>query len=57
MTWMFTKKTAEQFNQWRYKGAPTHVSFYTPETMQWIGQHFQLSFEIISEQVILFTKD
>jgi hypothetical protein len=57
MTWMFTKKTAEQFNQWRYKGDPTHVSFYTPKTMQWIGQHFQLSLEIISEQVILLRKD
>jgi len=57
MTWMFTKKTAEQFNQWSYKGDPTHVSFYTPETMQWIAQHFQLKLEIISEQAILFRRD
>ncbi|WP_232506981.1 class I SAM-dependent methyltransferase [Idiomarina piscisalsi] len=57
MTWMFTKETAEQFNQWQYKGDPTHVSFYTPKTMQWIAQHFQLSLEILSEQVILLRKD
>ncbi|MFV1467284.1 class I SAM-dependent methyltransferase [Idiomarina sp. HB] len=57
MTWMFTKKTAEQFNQWSYKGDSTHVSFYTPETMQWIAQHFQLKLEIISEQAILFRRD
>lgn len=57
MTWMFTKETAEQFNRWNYKGDPTHVSFYTPETMRWIAQHFQLSLEIISEQVILLRKN
>ncbi|MGM0429708.1 MAG: class I SAM-dependent methyltransferase [Pseudomonadota bacterium] len=57
MTWMFTKETTKQFNHWRYKGDPTHVSFYTPKTMQWIAQHFQLNLEIISEQVILLRKD
>lgn len=57
MTRMFTKETTEDFNQWGYKGDPTHISFYTPETMQWIAQHFQLSLEMVSDRVLLFRKE
>jgi len=56
MTWMFTKETTEEFNRWGYKGDPTHISFYTPKTMQWIAQHFKLELEIVSDRVILFRK-
>lgn len=57
MTWMFTKETAEPFKQWTYKNDPTHVSFYTPKTMQWIAQHFQLSIENVNDRVILFKRN
>lgn len=56
MTWLFTKNTVAAFNRWSYKGDPTHVSFYTPHTIQWLATHFQLDCHIVSEQVILFQK-
>jgi hypothetical protein len=54
MTWLFTQETAENFQRWSYKGDLTHVSFYTPRTVQWIAEHFGLDVEIVSERVILF---
>ncbi|MDV6328161.1 class I SAM-dependent methyltransferase [Idiomarina sp. Sol25] len=57
MTCMFTKETADDFNLWSYKGDPTHISFYTPETIQWIARHFRLELEIVNDRVILFRKN
>lgn len=54
MTWLFTQDTTEDFRRWSYKGDLTHVSFYTPRTVQWIAEHFGLGVEIVSERVILF---
>lgn len=56
MTWLFIKDSAEDFQRWGYKGDPTHVSFYTPSTMQWLAEHFELSLEIVSDRVMLFRK-
>lgn len=56
MTWLFTKNAIEAFNRWSYKGDPTHVSFYTPQTIQWLATHFQLDCHIVSDQVILLQK-
>lgn len=56
MTWMLANESHQQFSHWSYKGDPTHVSFYTPQTMRWIAQAFQLDLKIINDRIILFRK-
>lgn len=56
MTWLFTRDSAEDFKRWSYKGDPTHVSFYTPKTMQWLAEYLGLSLDIVSDRVVLFKK-
>ncbi|MGX5915213.1 class I SAM-dependent methyltransferase [Aliidiomarina sp. Khilg15.8] len=56
MTSLFISDNVEDFQRWGYKRDPTHVSFYTPKTMQWLAEHFGLSLEIVSDRVILFQK-
>ncbi|MGM0525782.1 MAG: class I SAM-dependent methyltransferase [Pseudomonadota bacterium] len=56
MTSMFTKSSSEQFANWGYKRDPTHVSFYTPTTMEWIAKQFNLQCEKLSDRVVLFKK-
>lgn len=56
MTSLFTRETPEAFLAWQYKNDPTHVSFYTPKTMQWLANHFGLECEILNQRVIFFRK-
>lgn len=56
MTSLFTREAPEAFLAWQYKNDPTHVSFYTPKTMQWLANRFGLECEILSQRVIFFRK-
>lgn len=56
MTWMLENQTPDKFLQWSYKGDPTHVSFYQPETFAWLGQQYGFEIEIINYRVILMRK-
>lgn len=56
MTSLFTRETPEAFLAWQYKNDPTHVSFYTPKTMQWLSERFGLRCEIVSQRVIFFQR-
>lgn len=56
MTWMVIQPAADWFHGWGYKGDPTHVSFYQPQTMEWIGQQFGFEVNIVSQRVILMRK-
>lgn len=56
MTWLVPELDADAFRGWGYKGDPTHVSFYRPATLHWIGRQLGLTVEIISERVILMQK-
>jgi hypothetical protein len=42
------------FTTWRYARDPTHVSFYRPETMQWIAARFGRRLERPASSVTLF---
>lgn len=44
------------FPTWHYKNDPTHVAFYSRETFDWIGNHWQLEVEIIGKDVVLLRK-
>ena len=44
------------FPDWYYINDPTHVSFYSPETMGWIATHWNWEFWTPTENVYLFRK-
>ncbi len=44
------------FNSWWYKNDPTHVFFYTKETLEWIKNHFYFRDVFLSEKLIVFRK-
>lgn len=48
---------AQVFNQWYYKGDPTHICFYSIETFEWIAQHFGWRLEVIDTDVVFFHKN
>ncbi|WP_435011645.1 class I SAM-dependent methyltransferase [Tundrisphaera lichenicola] len=46
----------ERFAGWHYKADPTHVSFYSPATFDWLGARFGLTVERVDRDVYLFQK-
>ena len=44
------------FEDWYYKLDPTHVSFYTPSTMEWISNKFNWAIESAHKNVYFFIK-
>tara|TARA_Y100000758_G_scaffold289070_1_gene241586 strand:+ start:77 stop:727 length:651 start_codon:yes stop_codon:yes gene_type:complete len=44
------------FEDWYYKLDPTHVSFYTPSTMEWISNKFNWAIESTHKNVYFFIK-
>ena len=44
------------FEDWYYKLDPTHVSFYTPSTMEWISNKFNWAIESAYKNVYFFIK-
>ena len=44
------------FQNWYYRLDPTHLSFYTPETMKWIGKRWDWLVCSPVENVYLFRK-
>lgn len=54
MTLMYTGDVP--FSDWYYRKDPTHVSFYSPHTMRWIGASFGFkNVEIISARIVVFS--
>ena len=43
----------EQFANWHYKRDPTHICFYSDSTFEWIAEHWDLSLEIIGNDVVI----
>ncbi|HEY9150376.1 MAG TPA: class I SAM-dependent methyltransferase [Gammaproteobacteria bacterium] len=56
MTWLMDSADARAFHTWGYKGDPTHVAFYSPATLEWLGR--ELGFEVwrLDERVILMRR-
>jgi len=44
------------FDDWYYKLDPTHVSFYTPSTMEWISDHFNWTIKSTHKNLYFFVK-
>ena len=47
----------EKFDNWYYKNDPTHVCFFSFDTMQWLADKWQAQLEIIGKDLFLFRKD
>jgi hypothetical protein len=44
------------FSTWRYVRDPTHVSFFSPATLQWIARHYGWTIEQPQPNIFLFQK-
>jgi SAM-dependent methyltransferase len=56
MTWLVASADVQTFERWSYKRDPTHVSFYSPATLAWLGR--ELGFEVwpLDERVVLMRR-
>jgi len=46
-----------QFPQWYYKNDPTHVSFYSRTTFEWVARYFGWTPHFIERSVVLFENE
>ncbi len=46
---------AEAFAKWHYKNDPTHICFYSRESLQWLAYRYQKMVEFIGNDVIIFS--
>jgi hypothetical protein len=42
-----------EFSKWHYKDDPTHVSFYSKKTFEWISKTYILELNIVNKEVVL----
>lgn len=47
---------AAEFSDWYYKRDPTHVSFFSPQTFQWLANKHQLQVAFPANDVVIFCK-
>lgn len=48
--------TQEAFDTWYYKNDPTHVCFFSIETMQWLEKKWDAKLEVVGKDLFLFRK-
>ena len=46
----------EAFSRWHYKNDPTHVSFFSRPTFEWLASEWRADIEFVCQDVIIFTK-
>ena len=46
----------EAFSKWHYKNDPTHVCFFSKETMLWLAEKWKAEIIFIGKDVVLFKK-
>lgn len=46
----------EEFDNWYYKNDPTHVCFFSFDTMRWIAQKYRCVLEIIGKDIFIFRR-
>jgi len=44
------------FKSWYYKGDPTHISFFSKETFQWISREINCNIEFFDKDIIILKK-
>ncbi len=46
----------DAFASWYYKNDPTHVCFFSIETMQWLAKQWQAEFERVGKDLFIFRR-
>lgn len=46
---------AARFRRWHYRRDPTHVAFYGPDTLHWIGERLGCAVALPARDIALFT--
>ncbi|MCQ8127305.1 class I SAM-dependent methyltransferase [Methylomonas rivi] len=46
---------ADAFSRWHYKNDPTHISFFSEDTLAWLAASYQCRLEIVGKDAIIFT--
>ncbi|WP_285765282.1 class I SAM-dependent methyltransferase [Biformimicrobium ophioploci] len=46
----------ERFANWHYKNDPTHIIFFSRDTLRWLACHWQAQLEFVADDVIFLTK-
>ena len=46
----------DNFAKWHYKNDPTHVIFFSIETMQWLANYWRASFSQVAKDAFIFTR-
>lgn len=51
---IMTKRVIDQsaFQNWHYKNDPTHICFYSEATFEWLANRWNLTLEIIDQDVV-----
>ena len=44
----------EEFKSWGYHNDPTHITFYSSDTMNWIAQKYKFDVSVLSKRVQIF---
>ncbi|MEN8200908.1 MAG: class I SAM-dependent methyltransferase, partial [Thermodesulfobacteriota bacterium] len=44
------------FSRWHYKNDPTHISFFSLQTLTWLGEQYQSELHLEAKDVFLFQK-
>ena len=55
MTQLYTPEI--DFESWWYKNDPTHIVFYSEETMNWIAINYKLRIEYLEDNIIIFKNE
>ncbi len=55
---VMTKRVIDEaaFSAWHYKNDPTHIIFFSNETFAWLAARLNAGLEVLSADVVLFTK-
>jgi hypothetical protein len=46
----------EAFHTWRYKNDPTHVRFYSRQTMEWLADYLNAGLEFVARDTMILTR-
>jgi 2-polyprenyl-3-methyl-5-hydroxy-6-metoxy-1,4-benzoquinol methylase len=55
---VMTKRIIDRaaFAAWHYKNDPTHISFFSDETMHWLSKKWQADIVVMNKDVVIFKK-
>lgn len=55
---LMTKRVTspQAFATWHYKNDPTHISFFSESTFEWLAAHWQAELEIVANDVVILRK-